>query len=740
MAKKGWFGAGKALEMASEVANETSKLVQDVGGNTEEGVRRIFIVDNRAGVVENDLKKLWRRFTMRCRRRLNKNVSENDLKVEQVEVIDEKEKNPKSIYKITVPIVCLMYEACLRGIKCQLKSQKILEWIEKLDDEDRKDKKSSAEDRLHQPAERDNCYPSSHFIYVPCEMKHFEKDSFVKDPVTEHYLSEIQQIWLLENIFDFTRMQGNDQIDSFFVRHNGKKDRDITFTNACWFESGDYTYKNFTKDPQPTPLQKKQGKVRALEMIGPVDSFDKIRNYYGEQVGLYFRFVTHIGKWCIPLALLGLACQAYIIATLQVESPVVAVYAAVVIIWSNTVTEVWKRVEQDCAFRWGMEGFESHEENRYQFDKKNSDAVEGFDPVTGLLGKEVNTTKYALKSTFSYIIIIFIMGLVVYTTITIYAIKGYLQLEFQDMGIPSQFSATCASVLNTVQIMLFKYLYQFVVSALNDFENHRTQTEYEDSMITKLTLFSFFNSYISFFYIAFVAGYIPVVANDDSQGTTQCGLTGCMAMLSENLLIVLLTSLTADKFTEFVLPLLSMDRIMRVLKCECCTKPPAESRIDQLKNIYSRPVYNFQGRLTDYTTLFVLFGYLVMFSPALPIASLFVAVSLAFESRGDLMKLFRQYRRVIPQMAEDIGAWQGAFEIITWVGVVSNSGLIVFTMGMFNYYSFEWQMWIFIFMQWTMFSLISLGSHLINDTPLKIQVQRDRRDYFGAHLKEFFQK
>ena len=41
---------------------------------------------------------------------------------------------------------------------------------------------------------------------------------------------------------------------------------------------------------------------------------------------------------------------------------------------------------------------------------------------------------------------------------------------------------------------------------LNDWENHRTASAYENSLILKSFGFQFVNSYVSFFYIAFFKG------------------------------------------------------------------------------------------------------------------------------------------------------------------------------------------------------------------------------------------
>ena len=63
--------------------------------------------------------------------------------------------------------------------------------------------------------------------------------------------------------------------------------------------------------------------------------------------------------------------------------------------------------------------------------------------------------------------------------------------------------AQLAAVANGITIMVFNKLYGYVSVKLNDWENHRTETEYEDHLIAKTFLFQFINSYSSLFYIAF---------------------------------------------------------------------------------------------------------------------------------------------------------------------------------------------------------------------------------------------
>lgn len=73
----------------------------------------------------------------------------------------------------------------------------------------------------------------------------------------------------------------------------------------------------------------------------------------------------------------------------------------------------------------------------------------------------------------------------------------------------------------------------FLSGSLQDFENHRTSTEYEDSLVIKLFCFTFCNSYGGFIYLAFVGEPVVGVACEKS----------CMSLLATNLTIVFIVQL-----------------------------------------------------------------------------------------------------------------------------------------------------------------------------------------------------
>lgn len=78
---------------------------------------------------------------------------------------------------------------------------------------------------------------------------------------------------------------------------------------------------------------------------------------------------------------------------------------------------------------------------------------------------------------------------------------------YQKIGSNAQ---VIASIINVVQIQILTLIYDFVAFKLTDLENQRNDVVYEDSMIVKLFLFQFVNNYSSFYYLAFIAGNLPV--------------------------------------------------------------------------------------------------------------------------------------------------------------------------------------------------------------------------------------
>ena len=126
----------------------------------------------------------------------------------------------------------------------------------------------------------------------------------------------------------------------------------------------------------------------------------------------------------------------------------------------------------------------------------------------------------------------------------------------------------------------------------------------------------------------------------------------------------------------------------------------------------------------------VQFGYVTLFVAAFPLAPVLAYASNFIEIRSDGYQLLYMTRRVLPKDAEDIGTWLEIFQIIAAAAVVTNSGLLCFTLRVISIDGIG-LVWIFIGMQYFVFFVLLLTAYIIPDTPEVVSVQLKRQDYLA---------
>ena len=93
-----------------------------------------------------------------------------------------------------------------------------------------------------------------------------------------------------------------------------------------------------------------------------------------------------------------------------------------------------------------------------------------------------------------------------------------------------------------------------------------------------------------------------------------------------------------------------------------------------------------------------------------------------------------QNRRVFPKSAQDIGTWQSVFELITLISVPANAALVVFTMRIFDSKSIYVRFWLFIGVQWLVFTIQGITKAAIPDTPQEVVIQEGRNQFIVSKL------
>ena len=244
---------------------------------------------------------------------------------------------------------------------------------------------------------------------------------------------------------------------------------------------------------------------------------EDIREYFGSKLTLYFAFLGHYNMYLLLPAIFGLIVQIVVFTTGDRDHPLIAVFAVFISIYMMIMIRTWKEVEYRFALESGTSNFEMIQPNRSEFvGEKKPDIITG----KSVVYFAPSTKRFRIRIALSIIFCLILC--VIGSVASIYILRSIL---YRSIGTSAQ---AVASIVNTIQIMTFSYIYNYVAIYLNNWENHRTDTEFSDFLISKLFAFGFINSFASYFYIAFVAGELSPEPGSPIDSAGQCGASTCM--------------------------------------------------------------------------------------------------------------------------------------------------------------------------------------------------------------------
>ena len=411
----------------------------------------------------------------------------------------------------------------------------------------------------------------------------------------------------------------------------------------------------------------------------------KIRNYYGEKVALYFEFLRYHQCSLLFPALIGIG--VFVVQRLfdDKSTQVLALnafYSIFMTIWATSFLEGWKRKEAGLSVTWGTTKFEQIEIARPQYKglKRRSPVTDELEEIYYPESKRVKFLILAV--TVSLLIISLVLSIVAGLII--------LKSELADELVVSSFNLAgpICSVLNAIQILVFNFIYQKLAKIMTDFENHKTENQYQDSYIWKVFAFQFVNSFNSLVYIAFIKGYVGegcLVTQDD--GTVKKS-SNCMNELFTQLVSIFVVSYIKN-LVEVGVPFIKYQmkkrkRAQSKIGSEPVNNKDVRTKIESQLLLEDYMTVDKDGTIDDYMELAIQFGYMTLFALAFPLSSALAFFGLWFEMQTDKLKILHLVRRPLPLSTKDIGTWSSIFSIICVLAIFSNTALFCFTSGTFD--------------------------------------------------------
>lgn len=475
---------------------------------------------------------------------------------------------------------------------------------------------------------------------------------------------------------------------------------------------------------------------------------DGIRDYYGERIAMFYQFLQHYTRWLAYAGVGGLIAD---VAQNAVEGKrvgwVMPIYAAFVGLWVTSFLESWKHTEARTAMRWGMTGFKTTEALRPQFVGQSIHS-----PVTGM--PEVYfPPRAALALRFkSYAYVAAALVVVLGVVFCLFLVQALLVSRpfarvIDRSGVFYHASGRLPGLLATEVALSSVIIYACAAFTpfarrLTEYENHKTDSQFVNSLTNKVFLFTFVVSYVPYFFIAVGKAYLPVVVLGRASGCST-GSDGCFRDLSSQLTCMFLMRVLFYSFFPVLRPGRAAVRARRRAfshpsgECVDPTDPEKrrERQVSPAEEQFRKATYDhLLGTFDDYATTIMQFGYATMFVSAFPLAPVFGLLSNFIRIKTGGLRLLSHVRRPWPMGAENIGVWQQVLETMSYASALTNALLVTYTSESFVNTKVVQRLVFFIVYEYALLGVKLTYKILVDSVPPEVTLQLERADFLATKI------
>uniref|UniRef100_A0A3B3UHR5 Anoctamin n=1 Tax=Poecilia latipinna TaxID=48699 RepID=A0A3B3UHR5_9TELE len=224
---------------------------------------------------------------------------------------------------------------------------------------------------------------------------------------------------------------------------------------------------------------------------------DDICDYFGVKIGMYFAWLGFYTNSMLYPAVIGFLLWILAEDDQTSQDICCVVFALFNVVWATLFLERWKRREAELAYRWGTldTPAESLEEPRPQFR-----GVRRCSPITGCEEFYYPAWKRAMFRWLVSLPVCLLCLCFVFLAMLLCLQLQEVVMEIQELPSITRF---IPKILLAITVTVCDEVYKKIAYWLNDMENYRLQSAYENNLIIKMVFFEFINSYLSLFYIGF---------------------------------------------------------------------------------------------------------------------------------------------------------------------------------------------------------------------------------------------
>ncbi|CAJ0585787.1 unnamed protein product, partial [Mesorhabditis spiculigera] len=482
----------------------------------------------------------------------------------------------------------------------------------------------------------------------------------------------------------------------------------------------------------------------ALFMEQPLDV---VRSYFGPQVALYFAFFGSYTTWLAFIALPSFlfklitsvldisgsmgklnilsepvlpkgVCEAYrgrgvmmcpqchtncdfesldglcthqlpFLYTPHALAPVF--HSFVVCVAASCFVQYWKRREACLVHRWSLKDNVHDEEMlRPEFLRAQNRTLK-LNKVTSRMEPAHSKFHRVSVALLELIIILLMLVTILGVNFGCHLLKYHIRSVLVELlKLPlDRITIVCSSLfsaaVHSTIILLLNWICEIACLWIVNWENPRTQREFDDHYSKMIFIFQFLDYFSPLFYIIFgrttvslfYARFDPDQITNAEEGPWRrwvvdaCTYT-CLEELDQAMIIFFC-------FTQIFRELLKFGRPFLIGICRRLFLRKGTRSLPQWETDFFLPTLYNQQLCFDYLRLIIQFAYVVLFSSSFPMAPLLALVVNGISLRADAIKFLRSNRRAVPKMVPSIGVWLKVLSTVSTFSVIVNGFVLAFT-------------------------------------------------------------
>lgn len=225
-------------------------------------------------------------------------------------------------------------------------------------------------------------------------------------------------------------------------------------------------------------------------------SLDKVAEYYGPYIGIYFGFLRCYTEWLIFPSILGLLLFGHQMYIGSVESAFLPLYGIIISIWSTLFVEFWRIRNAELNYEWN-----AHERLRFEdeADRRNNVSTSIGHKLNRQNGSSTKVTR-TLRIASTCIILLALIFLIFYATWHLKRWKTDVEAEYANIySLYRYLPVFCYSA----SAPIIGIVIHPVAKSLTMFERHQSSKDYQHNFILKKFALEFATRNSLLLYIAF---------------------------------------------------------------------------------------------------------------------------------------------------------------------------------------------------------------------------------------------